>query len=315
MRWGVIGTSGYARNVAVPAFGAVEAAELLAVLSSDPGRARTFADEHGIEHAGADLDEFLATPELECVWIATPTHLHHQQALAALRSGKHVLLEKPLAMTPAEGWELVEAARDGDLVLATGYQARYVPGHKAMQRLIADGAIGEVSIARTYYSVHRSGPPPEWRRHKQTAHWGALADIGTHHLDLLRMLVGEVAEVKAISGNQLGFETEDTSSAALRFESGALGSLTVSVNAWKQQTRVDINGTKGALVAVDTSPSGQGTVTLYTGDGEQDVTGERRVSQQAQLEAVDDAAAGRNTEYATGDDGARNLEILEQILP
>jgi 1,5-anhydro-D-fructose reductase (1,5-anhydro-D-mannitol-forming) len=315
MRWGVIGTSGYARNVAVPAFGAVEAAELLAVLSSDPGRARTFADEHGIEHAGADLDEFLATPELECVWIATPTHLHHQQALAALRSGKHVLLEKPLAMTPAEGWELVEAARDGDLVLATGYQARYVPGHKAMQRLIADGAIGEVSIARTYYSVHRSGPPPEWRRHKQTAHWGALADIGTHHLDLLRMLVGEVAEVKAISGNQLGFETEDTSSAALRFESGALGSLTVSVNAWKQQTRVDINGTKGALVAVDTSPSGQGTVTLYTGDGEQDVTGERRVSQQAQLEAVDDAAAGGNTEYATGDDGARNLEILEQILP
>jgi 1,5-anhydro-D-fructose reductase (1,5-anhydro-D-mannitol-forming) len=129
------------------------------------------------------------------------------------------------------------------------------------------------------------------------------------------MLVGEVAEVKAISGNQLGFETEDTSSAALRFESGALGSLTVSVNAWKQQTRVDINGTKGALVAVDTSPSGQGTVTLYTGDGEQDVTGERRVSQQAQLEAVDDAAAGGNTEYATGDDGARNLEILEQILP
>jgi 1,5-anhydro-D-fructose reductase (1,5-anhydro-D-mannitol-forming) len=315
MRWGLIGTGGFARKAAAPAFAAIDDADLVAVLSSDPDRARSFADEHGAETACDQLDRFLAAPGLEAVWIAAPTYLHHEQALAALDAGKHVLLEKPLAMTSAQGWELVEAARIAGVVLATGYQARYVPAHVTMRELIADGAIGEVSIARTYYGVHRPGPPPEWRQQRQTARWGALADIGTHHLDLLRMLLGEVSEATGISGHQLGFETEDVCAASLRFESGALASLTVSVNAFKQYTRVEVHGTRGALVAVDTSPNGQGTATLITAEGETDITGERPMSAHAQLAAVTDAANGGAADYARGEDGARNLAILEQIAP
>jgi len=105
------------------------------------------------------------------------------------------------------------------------------------------------------------------------------------------------------------------STASLRFESGALASLTVSVNVFTQHTRVEVHGTRGALVAVDTSPSGQGSATLITADGEQDITGERPIAAHAQLEAVNDAAGGGNAEYASGEDGARNLAILEQIAP
>lgn len=315
MRWGLIGTGGFARKAAAPAFASVKDADLVAVLSSDPQRASSFADEHGVENAFDQLDRFLAAPDLEAVWIAAPTYLHHEQALAALRAGKHVLLEKPLAMSSAEGWELVQAARVAGVVLATGYQARYVPAHLTMRKLIADGAIGDVSTARTYYAVHRPGPPPEWRQQRQTARWGALADIGTHHLDLLRMLLGEVSEAIGLSGHQLGFETEDVCAASLAFESGALASLTVSVNAFKQHTRVEVHGTRGALVAVDTSPNGQGTATLITGEGETDITGKTPISAHAQLATVTDAASGRAVEYARGEDGARNLEILEQIAP
>ena len=171
MRWGLIGTSGFARKAAAPAFAAVEEAELVAVLSSELARARSFADEHVVETACEQLDEFLDAPGLEAIWIATPTFLHHRQALAALHAGKHVLLEKPLAMTSAQGWELVDAARRAGVVLATGYQARYVPAHRTMRTLIADGAIGDVSVARTYYGVHRPGPPPEWREQRATANW------------------------------------------------------------------------------------------------------------------------------------------------
>lgn len=315
MRWGLIGTSGYGRNVGAAAFAAVDEADLVAVLSSDLERARSFAVEHGVETASDQLDRFLATPELEAVWITTPTFLHHRQALAALSAGKHVLLEKPLAMSAAQGWELVDAARDAGLVLATGYQARYVPAHRRMRELIAAGTIGDVTLARTYYAVHRSGPPPEWRQRLRTARWGALADIGTHHLDLLRMLLGEVTDASGRSGHQLGFETEDVCAASLRFESGALASLTVSVNAHRQHTRVEVHGTRGVLVAVDTSPSGQGTATLITADGEQDITGERPIAAHAQLRAVNDAAGGGASEYASGEDGARNLAILERIAP
>ena len=72
--------------------------------------------------------------------------------------------EKPLAIDAEKGWDLVAAAKDAGVLLATGYQARYVPGHLTMKRLLDEGAIGDVTVARTYYGIHRPGPPPERRR-------------------------------------------------------------------------------------------------------------------------------------------------------
>ncbi|MGH2827440.1 MAG: Gfo/Idh/MocA family protein [Actinomycetota bacterium] len=314
MNWGLIGTRGYAASAAAPGVKASQSGELVAVLGRDVERTRDFAREHDVEVAATLLDEFLATPGLDAVWVASPTFLHHSQGMAALKAGKHVLLEKPLAPTAAEAWELVEAASQSGVVLATGYQGRCVPGHQAMKRLIADGSIGDVTAARTYYGVHRGGPPPEWRQHRAEARWGALADIGTHHLDLLRMLLGEVVDAHGLTGHQLGFETEDVAAATLRFESGVLATLTATVNVWKMATRVEVHGTKGALVALDTNPAGAGTVTLVTADGERDVTGERPPSLWAALvDAIEAAAAGEDVVYATGSDGARNIEILERI--
>jgi 1,5-anhydro-D-fructose reductase (1,5-anhydro-D-mannitol-forming) len=301
----------------VPAFQQVADADLVAVLSSEATRAQAFADQHGIETGTADLAKFLETPSLEAVWITSPTFLHHRQAQAALKSGKHVLLEKPLAMNSQEGWELVDYAAESDRLLATGYQARYVPAHLTMKELIADGAIGDVSVARTYYGIHWPEGPAEWRRKKETAQWGALADIGTHHVDLIRMLLGEIAAGTAIASRRLGYETDDVLVAGLELESGALASLTISANVWTEEhTRVEIHGTRGDLVAVDTSPQGQGSLTLIRPDHEpEEFTDERPDAWVAQLETVTRAASGEPVAYATGADGARNLEILESLLP
>lgn len=316
MRWGLVGARGLAARSCAPAIAQTAGAELVAVMSSNAERARSFADEHGVQTATTELDELLSAPGLETVWIASPTFLHQRQALAALQAGKHVLLEKPLAMSASEGWELVQAAREANVVLATGYQARYIPGHEEMRRLLGEGAIGQVSVARTYYGVHRPGPPPEWRQHRDSAHWGALADIGTHHIDLLRMLLGEVAEAKGISAHQLGFETDDVDVAALRFETGTLATLAVSTNVWSPHTRVELVGTEGALVAEDTSPNGQGSVMLLRPDAEPlDLSGDRPEAFPRQVDIITRVASGEDLPYATGEDGARNLEILEQIAP
>jgi 1,5-anhydro-D-fructose reductase (1,5-anhydro-D-mannitol-forming) len=314
VNWGIIGTRGYAAKSAAPGVNASKRGELLAVLGRDPDRTSQFASEHGVDFAATELDEFLATPGLDAVWVVSPTFLHHPQGMAALKAGKHVLLEKPLATTATEAWELVETARETEALLATGYQGRYVPGHQAMKKLIADGTIGDVTAARSYYGVHRDGPPPEWRQHRTEARWGALADIGTHHLDLLRMLLGEVVDAHGLTGRHLGFETDDVAAAALRFESGVLATLTATVNVWRMATRIEVHGTKGGLVALDTNPAGAGTVTLLTEDGERDVTGERPTSVwAAQVDAIEAAAGGEDAGYATGEDGARNIEILERI--
>jgi 1,5-anhydro-D-fructose reductase (1,5-anhydro-D-mannitol-forming) len=315
MKWGMIGTRGLVDKGGLKAFQEVEDADLVAVLSSDADRAAEFGGQHGIETATHELDEFLAAPGLEAVWVASPTWRHHEQGTAALEGGKHVLLEKPLAYDAKRARELVETAKKADRVLATGYQGRYVPGHANMKRLIAEGAVGEVSVARTYYGIHRPGPPPEWRQNRDTARWGALSDVGTHHIDLLRMLLGEIAEASGYFERHLGFETDDAVGAALRMESGPVATLTISTNVWVQSTRVEVHGTEGALVAVDTNPLGQGTVTLLKPDSDpEDVTGDTPNAWIAQLEQVTRAMEGEDVPYATGEDGARAVEIMEQII-
>ena len=111
MRWGMIGTRGLVDKGGLNAFEQAENAEFVAALSSDPERAKEFGAQHDLETSTADLDEFLASPGLEAVWIASPTWLHHEQGRAALDAGKHVLLEKPLAIDVEKGWDLVRPRR------------------------------------------------------------------------------------------------------------------------------------------------------------------------------------------------------------
>lgn len=315
MRWGLIGTRGYAAKSAAPGIAASERGKLAAVLGRDPNATRSFAEETGAEPF-TDLELFLRAG-IDAVWVTSPTWLHHDHAVAALEAGLHVLCEKPLAYSAVDAWDVVETASDAGKTLATGYQGRYVPAHHRMDALIRDGSIGDVTVARTYYGVHRPGPPPEWRRKKETARWGALADIGTHHVDVLRMLLGEIHEAQGITGRQLGFETEDVAAAALRFRSGVVGTLAVTVNVWKQHTRIEIHGTKGMLVATDTNPAGQGDLFLFDGSDPAgaNVTPAKPTSVwAAQIDAVSAAAEGEQVAYATGEDGARNVEILERLI-
>jgi 1,5-anhydro-D-fructose reductase (1,5-anhydro-D-mannitol-forming) len=316
MKWGLIGTRGYALRSAAPGIRASERGHLTAVLGRDPESTEKFAADNGASPF-TDLSAFLSAG-LDAVWVTSPTWLHHEHSVAALDAGHHVLCEKPLAHSSKEAWDMVETARRRGKLLATGFQGRYVPGHRAMADLIARGAIGDVTVARTYYGVHRPGPPPEWRQKIETAHWGALADVGSHHIDLLRMLLGEISDVHGSTGHQLGFETEDVGAASFRFESGVLATLTATVNVWTQHTRVEVYGTEGMLVAVDTNPAGTGDVFWFSADHEdgKDITGSTPDSVwAAQIDAVSAAASGNDVAVATGEDGARGVEVLEALVP
>lgn len=314
VRWALAGTNGYARRTCAPAFAEVARARLVGVASADRSRAHAFAGELGVPIAAASLAELCAREEVDAVWIASPSYLHYDHGAVALAAGKHVLLEKPLALSSQEAWKLVSLAAERGVTLATGYQARYVPAHIRMRELITDGAIGVPVLARTFYGMHRPGPPRTWRQHRQTARWGTLADIGTHHLDLLRMLLGEVAAAAGYTAHRTGRQTEDTATAVLEFASGVIGSLTATSVTAIPSTVVEVLGTEGTVVAAGTSPDGQGKATLLRrGADPEDITGATPLSAVAQLATVTGVIAGDPAAYATGADGARNVEILEQI--
>ncbi|MGX7678536.1 Gfo/Idh/MocA family protein [Jatrophihabitans sp. DSM 45814] len=316
LTWGLIGTQGYAEKTCVPAFAANEGTELVAVASSSAERAVEFADAHAIPRAYAAVSDLCADPDIAAIWIASGSYLHFEHASSAIAAGKHVLLEKPLALTSSEAWQLVKLAAQADVILATGYQARYVPCHQRMQQLIADGEIGQVVTARSLYGMRRVGAPRTWRGEQRKARWGVLADIGTHHIDLMRMLIGEISEAVGYSERQRGYETEDLAVASFRFGNGALGSMTVTGNYYRPTTIMEVVGTEGAVIATDTSPSGQGTAVLVRADGSRtDITGETPLSAVEQLRTVTRVIGGADLAYATGEDGARNLDILEMIAP
>jgi 1,5-anhydro-D-fructose reductase (1,5-anhydro-D-mannitol-forming) len=316
LNWALVGTSGYAARECLPSFVATPSASLAAVVSSSAERAAEFARAHGVERSYDTLTHACADDDVSAVWIASPNYLHYEHARAAISAGKHVLLEKPIALEVQQGWELVELANKHRVRLATGYQARYVPGHQRMRALIADGELGTIVSVRSLYATRRLRPPRTWRTRRETARWGVLADLGTHHVDLMRMLVGEVSAATGYTEHQRGFETEDLAVASFRFECGALGTMTATGNYPQPVTVVEVVGTDGRVVATDTSPSGQGTVILTRNDGSrEDITGSTPRSNQAQLATVTEAFLGAAAPYATGTDGARNLEILESIAP
>jgi 1,5-anhydro-D-fructose reductase (1,5-anhydro-D-mannitol-forming) len=314
--WGLIGTSGYAERACLPSFAATPSASLRAVVGSEPDRAAAFALRNGVPVAHDDIKSLVDDPEIGAVWIASSSFLHFEHAVAAIDAGKHVLLEKPIALSAEQGWQLVRLAESAGVKVATGYQARYVPAHQRMRDLIAEEAIGRVVAARTLYGMRRVGPPRTWRGDQSLARWGVLADIGTHHIDLLRMLLGDIVVASGDTEHQNGFETEDLAVATIRFSTGALASMVVTGNWFRPTTVVEVVGTEGALVATDTSPDGQGHAEWITLDGTvHDITGETPLSQQAQLETVTAAFLGADVPYATGVDGARNLDVLEMISP
>jgi predicted dehydrogenase len=249
------------------------------VCASTPEKGRAAAQGLGLERSYDHYDDVLADPEVSVVHLASPNRLHFDQCRRALAAGKHVLCEKPLAMTAAETAELVALAERSATVAAVCYNVRFYPlCHEARQR-IAEGAIGDVFHVTGSYVQ-------DWLLHDTDFNWrvladegGALravADIGTHWLDLVTWATGREVEavcadlqtvwpvrrrpqgpVDTFAGKtsvarptaDVAVTTEDYGSVLLRFRGGARGCVTVSqVTAGrKNYLRFEVAGSRGAL--------------------------------------------------------------------
>ncbi|MEM9248556.1 MAG: Gfo/Idh/MocA family oxidoreductase, partial [Pseudomonadota bacterium] len=148
-----------------------------AVLSSDAARGAAYAERHGIGRAETDLDTLLADESLGAVYISTTNEKHFAQAMAAIAAGKHVLCEKPLAMTLAEACGMVRAAADAGVVFATNHHLRNAGSHLKIRELIAAGRVGEVQAIRVAHAVHLPPHLQGWRIDNPAAGGGVIPDI------------------------------------------------------------------------------------------------------------------------------------------
>ncbi len=209
--------------------------------------------EFGYERGFHSLEEALNGARFDAVIITAPTGLHEQIAVAAAEAGKHIFLEKPMALTVEACDAIIEAASRRGVCLQIGFMRRFQPEFVEAARRIKAGEIGQVMMIKSL--THGPGLPPAWARDLKTSN-GMLAEVNSHDWDCIRWLTGSnyqrvYTEVANFKGERLGVREErfyDTALVNVRFESGALGSIAgVCPCEYGYDARVEIVGEKGIL--------------------------------------------------------------------
>jgi predicted dehydrogenase len=252
--FGIIGT-GMIAGYHAQAIQHAQGARLVGVAGRSPESLRTFAAKHQLSFATTQWDELLARPDIQVVCITTPSGAHLEPALAAIRAGKHVIIEKPLEITPARADEIIRAAEAAGVRLVPIFQARFGAGAQTVKAALDAGRFGRLVLASAYIKWHRT--TAYYSGWKGTLHLdggGALINQSIHGLDLLQWFAGLPAEVFAWTTRRVhtGIEAEDTACASLRFPGGALGAIEATTALWPGWARrIEICGEHGSVCLED----------------------------------------------------------------
>ena len=248
MKIGIIGAGlqGRRRAQAVKQFGD----ELVIIASGHWDRAKLLADEMGCQ-AATSWEEVVERQDLEVVVVCTPPHLHTPMSIAAMKNGKHVLCEKPLARNPEEAKAIVDTARENGVKLKGGFNLRHHPGMRQARDWTDKGLIGEPILLRLRYGIGgRPGYEKDWRARPEISGGGQLMDQGMHVLDLSRWFIGEFSEASGFIDTSFWdiAPLEDNAFALLRTAQGRVASLHVSWTQWKNLFSFEIFGCDGYII-------------------------------------------------------------------
>ncbi|MFN3844650.1 MAG: Gfo/Idh/MocA family protein [Paracoccaceae bacterium] len=311
MRWGLIGASAIAETFMIDAL-RQGGAEVFAVVSTNAARAQSYAQANGIPHGGADIAALLDNPTIDAVYISSTNEKHFAQAMAAITAGKHVLCEKPLAMTLDEGRAMVRAAETAGVTFATNHHLRCSGSHRAIRDLIAAGRIGRVLSLRLFHAVHLPEALRGWRLTDPNAGGGVIPDITVHDADVARFLLGEDPQtvVAQMCASGLGQGVEDSAMSVWTLPSGAMVQAHESFTHPFAGSGLEVHGTEGSIFATDVmTQQPVGEITLVTAEGRVNVP---YPAHNLYVQAVQEfvaASEGRGQPAATGWDGVASLAV------
>lgn len=233
----------------------VQGAKLVAVATRNAEKGRAFAAKHGAIFAGTGIEELVARPDVDVVCVTTPASAHRNPALAAIRAGKHLVIEKPLEIDVARTDEILSAADAAGVKIAAIFQGRFGDGARTVKAALDAGRLGRLVLASAAVKWHRTAQYYTGTRGTLGVDGGgALIAQAIHAIDLLQWFAGMPDEVfcRATRRVHLGIESEDTAVAALRFPDGALGTIEASTAVWPGwQRRLELCGEHGSVALED----------------------------------------------------------------
>lgn len=246
---GLIGCGRVAR-AHVAALKAAEHTKLVAVADIKEDRAKAFAEEHGAD-AYTDWRELLKRDDIDAIQICTPHYLHAEMAIAAANAGKHVLTEKPMAISVADADAMIEAARRNNVFLGVIFQNRYNDGSIAIKEAIESGRLGEIKGTRAFITWDRSDDyyrKSDWKGTWDKEGGGVLIDQAIHTIDLMQWFVGEIDSIRATYDTRAHeyIDVDDVAEAFIKFKNGAIGCVYANCfYVWNAPIYLEVVGTKG----------------------------------------------------------------------
>lgn len=274
MKWGVIGCGGIAEKRTIPGFMLSDIAECYAVMDLNKDAVERVKEKYGIKEGCTDIDELLAL-DIDAVYIATPVGCHKDNVFKAADAGKHILLEKPMGITPAVAEEITEYCKKKGVKLGAGFMMRFHDVHIKTKEIIQSGVIGTVVTAYAKFNCNFPAVDHNWRQYKANSGGGAMMDMGIHCIDLLQHMTGlNATQVVGLCGNQIHKypDTEDGATAILRMNNGALFTIEANFNITDAigGCKFEIYGTKGVITAngtIDQIEGGEVTLSVQKDDG------------------------------------------------
>jgi len=250
VRWGVLGAANIALKKVIPAMQRGRLSRVVAIASRDLAKARAAAEALGIERAYGSYEELLADQDVEVVYNPLPNHLHVPWSIRAANAGKHVLCEKPIALSASEARELLAARDRTGVQIAEAFMVRTHPQWVAARELVASGRIGDLRLVSGHFSYYHRDPADI--RSRAEFGGGAMMDIGIHMTDLARYFLGEITSVYGSMSESVWHVdgSEDNAIAIFKNPDGIVASYQTTWDEWKgYKSYVEIYGDNGMVRA------------------------------------------------------------------
>jgi predicted dehydrogenase len=320
VRWGVLSTARIATRSVIPGMRRAERCDLVAIASREPAAAEEAAEQLEIPRAHGSYEALLDDPEVDAVYIPLPNHLHAEWALRAARAGKHVLCEKPLAMTSEQAREMVDGCAEAGVLLMEAFMYRLHPQWVRVREIVSSGRLGELTAIQAFFSYFNDDPSNI--RNVVEYGGGALMDIGCYPINVCRMLFAqEPTRVEAILRRDPSFGTDVLTSAVMTF-GDRHGAFTCSTQLEPDQ-RVHIVGTRGRLLVEIpfNAPTDRPTRLLLTSGGDPPVNPNTEVIEiptadqyAVQVDAFSRAVLGEADVPIPPHDAIANMRVLEAVV-
>ncbi|MCP1423170.1 UDP-N-acetylglucosamine 3-dehydrogenase [Paenibacillus sp. DS2363] len=317
----VFGCGAIAERRHIPEYAANENVELVAFADPVVERAEKMAETYGGK-AYSSYEELLANETVDAVSVCTPNYLHAPMAIAAANAGKHVLVEKPMAVSTEEGEQMIEAAKKNGVYLMVGHNQRLMPPHVKAKEILDSGKLGKVLNFRTSFGH----PGPEgwsvdgaesWFFRKEEAIMGAMGDLGVHKSDFIRYLLNdEVSEVAGFIStlHKEGTKVDDNATCLLRMKSGAIGTLVASWTQYRAGDNSTVLWCENGVMKIGTVEGDEVIVELTNGTVETYKVGAMATNEKQVPSGVIDAfvesIVTQTPPAISGEEGLRSLQVI-----